>query len=180
MLQNIKNITLSNITAVVIILCNNIALAAKDVADQDSKKIIELRHPIELIDSQFSFFDHYWNNIFNERLYALGADSIRSRIITKDEKYIITMEVPGYDRKQIKIKVKGSKLLISGNTNSEDSKKNNPNDSVNQHKQFDYAISLNDDVDQKAITSDLKNGILTIILPRIKIKDENAIEIRIN
>lgn len=68
------------------------------------------------------------------------------------------MEVPGYDKSQIKVKVNAHKLYITGHTdNQKDASEVN-----SSKKNFDYTISLPDDVDQKTITSDLKNGILTL------------------
>ncbi len=48
------------------------------------------------------------------------------------------------------------------------------------NKNFNYVISLYEDVDQKNISSSLKNGILTITLPRIEVKEQDAKEIPIN
>ncbi|MFV9846726.1 MAG: Hsp20 family protein, partial [Rickettsia aeschlimannii] len=48
------------------------------------------------------------------------------------------------------------------------------------NKNFNYVISLYEDVDQANISSSLKNGILTIILPRIEVKEQEAREIVID
>lgn len=87
------------------------------------------------------------------------------------------MEVPGFDKDHIKIKVNGNKLFVKGNIEDE----NKADDSNNyMNKNFNYVISLYEDVDQKNISSSLKNGILTITLPRIEVKEQDAKEIPIN
>ncbi|MFV9936768.1 MAG: Hsp20/alpha crystallin family protein [Rickettsia endosymbiont of Haemaphysalis japonica] len=174
MLYKIKLYLLILVTA---ILYANPTFADKDNRMQNnSNYIIYLRHPLDVIDRPFSFFDYYWNNIFNDRFSSYESSSIRSKIIAQDKQYIIVMEVPGYSKNQIKVKANSNKLFISGSI--DDTETNSPANHLN--KNFNYIISLLDDIDQKAISSNLKNGILTITLPRIQIKEENVKEIPIS
>ncbi|XVN42465.1 MAG: Hsp20/alpha crystallin family protein [Candidatus Rickettsia vulgarisii] len=160
------------------LLALNIITSANHVlADKNNKiesgndynNIIYLNKPFD-IDKHFYLFDKYWNNEFN------SASSFRTKYITEDKQYVIIMEVPGYDKEHIKIKTNGNKLFVSGNI--EDQKDNKAPNHLN--KNFNYSILLKEDIDQKTISSSLKNGILTITLPRIEIKEENAKVIPIN
>ncbi|WP_409994167.1 Hsp20/alpha crystallin family protein [Rickettsia argasii] len=158
-----------------------ILLANPTIADEDKKTsnnnhyTVYLRHPLDFIHSPFSAFDYYWNSVFDNRLSIYDSSSIKSKFITQDKQYILVLEVPGYDKNNIKLKVNNLKLFIEGNI--DDTKVNTTTDHLN--KKFNYVMSLYDDIDQKAISSQLKNGILTIILPRIELKDQNAKEIPI-
>ncbi len=77
---------------------------------------------------------------------------------------------------KLKSKVNNNKLFIKGNIEE----KNKDDESNNyMNKNFNYVISLYEDVDQKNISSNLKNGILTITLPRLEIKEQNARDIAI-
>lgn len=139
-------------------------------ADQ-TNKAMPLHQTADIINQQISNFDNYWNSLLHE------SSGTKSRFVTQDKQYIIIMEVPGFDKNQIKVKVNNNKLFIKGSIGE----KNKDDDANNyMHKNFNYVISLYDDVDQKNISSNLKNGILTITLPRIEIKEENAREIPIN
>ncbi|ADE29786.1 Hsp20/alpha crystallin family protein [Rickettsia prowazekii] len=153
-----------------IILSSNIAIASKNY---DYISLTPLRHVADLIDSHITNIDH----LFNNRLTFYESSSLKSKFITKDKQYIIVMEVPGFDKSQIKVKLNGKKLFIAGNIED----KNKANDSDNyMNKNFNYVISLYEDVDQKSISARLKNGILTIILPRIEVKEQDSREITIN
>lgn len=154
------------------ILFSNIAMADKN-QEYDSGNAAPLRQVADLIDNQITNID----NLFKNRLPFYESSSIKSKFITKDTQYIIIMEVPGFDKNQIKIKVNGNKLFIKG-----DIKEKNKDDDSNiyMNKNFNYVISLYEDVDQKNISSNLKNGILTITLPRTPIKEADAREIPIN
>ncbi|ABV74704.1 heat shock protein [Rickettsia akari str. Hartford] len=153
-----------------VILSSNIAIANKNY---DSSSAMPLRQVADLIDNHITNIDH----LFKNRLPFYESNSIKSNLITKDKQYIIIMEVPGFDKSQIKVKVNGNRLFITGNIEA----KNKTDYSDNyMNKNFNYVISLYEDVDQKNISSNLKNGILTIILPRTEIKEQEAREIPIN
>lgn len=134
-----------------------------------------LSTPMDIIDKNISVFENYFNDKFINKLAFYGNDaSMKAKVITKDKQYIVTMEVPGFDKTQIKIKVIRNKLFISGKT--ERSK-----EEVNQtERRFNYSMHLHDDVDQDAISSTLKNGILYITLPRVELKGNDSKEIPIN
>ncbi|WP_347938595.1 Hsp20/alpha crystallin family protein [Rickettsia oklahomensis] len=153
-----------------IILSSNIAMANKNY---DAGYATPLRQVVDLIDNQIISID----NLFKNRLPFYESNSIKSNFITKDKQYSVVMEVPGFDKSQIKVKVNGNKLFITGNIEA----KNKSDDLDNyMNKNFNYVISLYEDVDQTNISSSLKNGILTIVLPRIKVKEQDAREIPIN
>lgn len=169
-----NNIKLYLITCITVILLANPTIAAEDKKTSNNNHYtIYLRHPLDFINRPFSAFDYYWNSIFNDRLSIYDSSTIKSKFITQDKQYILILEVPGYDKSHIKLKVNNHKLFIEGNI--DDTKANSTTDHLN--KNFNYVMSLYDDIDQKAISSKLKNGILTITLPRIELKDQNAKEI---
>lgn len=155
-----------------VILSSNATLANQNQA-YNSNHTTSLHQAIELLDNQITNID----NLFKNKLPFYESNSIKSKFITKDKQYIIIMEVPGFDKDHIKIKVNGNKLFVKGNIEDEN-KADNSNNYMN--KNFNYVISLYEDIDQKNISSSLKNGILTITLPRIEVKEQDAKEIPIN
>ena len=166
----LKSVRLYIPSIAAIILSSNVAIANKNY---DSSHAMPLRQIADLIDNQIINID----NLFKNRLPLYGSNSMISNFITKDKQYVIIMEVPGFDKSQIRVKVNSSKLFITGNIEA----KNKADDSDNyMNKNFNYVVSLYEDVDQANISSSLKNGILTIILPRIEIKEQEAREIPIN
>lgn len=169
--NKLKNIKTYIPIVAAIILSSNIAMADKK-QEYNASQATTLRQAVDLIDNQITSID----NLFKNRL-SLYESSIKSKFLTKDKQYIVIMEVPGFDKNQIKIKVNGNKLFVKGTIKE----KNKDDDSDNyMNKNFNYVISLYEDVDQKNISSNLKHGILTITLPRIEIKEQDAKEIPIN
>jgi len=173
MLYNkLKNMKIYIPIAAAIVLSSSITMADKNKR-HNSDQAASLRQVTDLIDNQIINMD----NLLKNRLSFYESNTVKSKFITKDKQYIVIMEVPGFDKNQIKIKVNGNKLFITGNI-EEKNKDDESNNYIN--KNFNYVVSLYEDVDQKNISSNLKNGILTITLPRLKVKEEDAREIPIN
>jgi HSP20 family molecular chaperone IbpA len=171
-----SNIKLYLITCITVIFLANPTIATEDKkASNNNHYTLYLRHPLDFINRPFSAFDYYWNNIFDDRLSIYDSGTIKSKFITQDKQYILVLEVPGYDKNNIKLKVNNHKLCIEGKI--DDTKDNNSTHYLN--KNFNYVISLYDDIDEKIISSKLQNGILTVTLPRVALKDQNAKEIPI-
>ncbi|HJD63393.1 MAG TPA: Hsp20/alpha crystallin family protein [Rickettsia endosymbiont of Degeeriella rufa] len=171
--NNIKSYWLSCIT--VILFTSNLVIAADNVSKPDNKSQTNyLPHPPDL--HPVSIFDYYLDNMFEHKLSAYSSSSIKTKFITQDKQYILVLEVPGYDKSQIKVKVGSNKLFITGNI-EQDNKSNTLDDYAKRN--FNYVVSLYEDVDQNNIASNLKNGILTIKLPRMEVKEKDAKEIAI-
>ena len=171
--NNIKSYWLSCIT--VILLTGNPVIAADNMSKPDNNSQTSyLQHPPNL--QPLSIFDYYLDNMFEHKLSTYSSSSIKTKFITQDKQYILVLEVPGYDKSQIKVKVGSNKLFITGNI-EQDNKSNTLDDYAQRN--FNYVISLYEDVDQNNISSNLNNGILTIKLPRMEVKEKDAKEIPI-
>lgn len=140
----------------------------------DKAQTVYVRYPLDF--RPFSVFDYYWDNMFEHKLSTYSSSSIKTKFITKDKQYTLVLEVPGYDKSQIKVKVGSNKLFVNGNI-----EKDNKSDASDDYTKsnFNYVVSLYEDVDQSKISSNLKNGILTITLPRMKVKEKDTKDIPI-
>ncbi|GAB4165855.1 MAG: hypothetical protein Tsb006_5360 [Rickettsiaceae bacterium] len=95
---------------------------------------------------------------------------VRSSITALDKEYLIRLEVPGFTKEQIKIDLVGDSLVIQSSTKEQDdinADKENPTGSHYVSRTFKQVIRLSYDIDHEAIKSSLKDGILTISIPRV-------------
>jgi len=88
---------------------------------------------------------------------------------THDTEYLVSAELPGYDKKDIKVEILDNTLLITG---SLESKEGNGSSATTFRKEF----TLPKDVDIENINASLEKGILDILLPR-KVKEARRIDI---
>lgn len=114
-------------------------------------------------NSYLGLFDEF-NNLFSD---ALGKD-MKTNILEDDDKYVVTSEVPGVDKKNIKIDVSDNTLVININKKT-DKKETKTNYLVKEISESNVSRSFYlDDMDANNITAKMDNGILTITVLKNK------------
>lgn len=95
-------------------------------------------------------------------------------------KYIIEMEVPGIEKKDIKISVKKNNLIIQGQKREEKKKKEESYLCVERsYGKFRRSLSLSMEVDESKIKAKYDNGVLRVALPKTKKEKAKEVEIKI-
>jgi len=78
----------------------------------------------------------------------------------------IIADVPGVKRDDLEISITGHRLIVSGHRESETRHKDeNVHTWERQYGQFSRAFTLPDGADHDHVTSDLHDGVLTIVVP---------------
>jgi HSP20 family protein len=86
-----------------------------------------------------------------------------------EDRYVITAEVPGLDRKQIDVAVQDNRLMIRGmrSVTMPESDSRHYHQVERGHGSFERTFRFADPVQEDAITADLRDGVLTISLPKM-------------
>jgi len=98
---------------------------------------------------------------------ATSSYKFKTDIDETEQEYTITAAVPGLSKKDIKVEVLGDKITIEGSRKI--------NDRMNSEIRREFAIYS--DVNPDAASATVKDGILTITLPK-KAKKRNLIQIK--
>lgn len=88
-------------------------------------------------------------------------------LVEKDDRYEISVELPGLDEKNVEIKLSNHTLTIKGEKSEE--KKDNQKDyylSERRYGSFQRSFSLPDGVDADKIDASFTKGVLTVKLPK--------------
>ncbi len=129
------------------------------------------------IDHLFEDFDRdFWRLPFRRSIFdvepfwrrelAWGAAPAVD-IIEKNNSYEVAADVPGFDEKNIEVKVVNGSLSIKGERKSEkEEKKKDYYLSEREFGSFERSFSLPDGVDTDKIEASLKKGVLTVTLPK--------------
>ncbi|MGD8566799.1 MAG: Hsp20/alpha crystallin family protein [Gammaproteobacteria bacterium] len=89
----------------------------------------------------------------------------------QDDRYVITVDIPGADESNINVKLDGNQLHISATTRKSN-KQQNGNNSGNMLRserffgQFKRTITLPEPVVPEKMKTDYKDGVLTIVVPK--------------
>jgi HSP20 family molecular chaperone IbpA len=129
----------------------------------DEMSLIPRTSLFNLIDRDFFNSHIREDNLLNDNYLN------HSTIEVLDKEYLITLAIPGFTREQLKLELNGNILTISAE-NKEQSDENNTKKNINS--KFKQVISLNTDIERNSIKSSLKDGILTISIPRTQQKGE--------
>ena len=145
-------------------------------------KLVNVHRPVYRTNP----IDHLLNDFFNanevsDRLAQKELNySPLTNVIEGNDKIVLELVVPGFEKDQIQLSVEKNILsvksnLIDNEVEGED-KKNEPKYSrvEFQKRNFEKKFRLSDQLDQEKISADFKNGILTITMA----KKEEAIPVK--
>ncbi len=107
------------------------------------------------------FFTSFFNNFQNESNKLLSTD-----IKETDKEYVILIDVPGFEKKDIKISLDEGYLTVSA-TNHKDNK--NENEKYLRCERFYGTCSRSyyiGDIKQEEIKANVENGVLKIFIPK--------------
>src|SRR5690606_17045206 len=99
--------------------------------------------------------------------WAMPSISAPVQVRETDQGYEVTCEVPGMEEKDLEVTVAGDRLTIRGEKRAEkDEKRAGYMLSERRYGSFQRSVRLPDDVDPEKIAATLRNGVLTLDLPR--------------
>ena len=114
-----------------------------------------------------SFFNTDWNfPVRDTRNWSPAVD-----VKETDNSFVLTADIPGLTKKDIKVNVANGKLSISGERTYEtDQENDNYHYRERRFGTFDRSFKLPDTVDEDNISASFKNGILSIELPKNEVE----------
>ena len=117
------------------------------------------------------FFDDMLNDLEKE-------NKMKCDIFEKDNKVFIEMDVPGYDKKDIKVECNKGNIVVKAEHHEkhEDNKKYLHRERK-MYGRLERSFHL-EDIDEKTMEAEFKDGILKVVVPKIEEKNtKKTIEI---
>ncbi len=87
-------------------------------------------------------------------------------IYERDEKVIFEAEVPGFNKEDLKIDVKGKLVTLSGERTVEREEDENSYRKERRYGKFERSFHLGFEADSESVVAKYENGILTIEVPK--------------
>jgi len=119
---------------------------------------------------------------WQERLERLAAQHATAwappiDVYETDDRYVITAEVPGIARDQVELALQDNRLTIRGTrSGSTETAARHYHQVERGHGSFLRTFQFADPVDQEHIAADLRDGVLTVTLPK-SLAPPRAIEV---
>ena len=114
----------------------------------------------------------YFGDIFDDFMPIKKEEHMKCDIYEKDGNYHIEMDVPGFDKKDIKVEAKNDYLTISAEKSSEVNDEDKDKNYIHRERsygKYERSFYLRD-LDQDKISAEFNNGVLKIVIPK---KEEN-------
>ncbi len=128
-----------------------------------------MRHyPVSLFDSFLDFPKmDLFKNFFRDDFFSENSSGMALDIREEDDKFLIDAELPGFEKKDVNINVADNVLTIEAKTETqkEDKKYHRQERFLGEYKR---SISLGENCDSEKITASMKNGVLTIEIPKVE------------
>lgn len=130
---------------------------------------------MNLVPRKYFLDDDFFNDFFEPTL----RDQMKCDIYEKEGKYHIILDVPGYDKDDIKLECDNGYLTISAETSSEENEENkNYIRRERRYGSFTRSFYVGD-IETDKIEAEFKKGTLKIIVPKIDEKPtKKQIEIK--
>ncbi len=117
-----------------------------------------------------NLIDEMIDDIFSVRLspeFKLGSEYKPYKIDSDDDGVILTMNVPGYNKKLVDVSVSGDTLTIEGKVHSGDT------------DGFNHTFTISDNLDSDGIDATVIDGVLTVSVPYAEAVKPRKIEVKV-
>lgn len=123
--------------------------------------------PFRALRRRDDAFDEMFRDFFRRQGEEGGAGEPAVELAESDGEMTVKMEVPGVEKDQIQLTVSDDHLMVRGETRKEkEEKKKNYYRQEIRYGAFQRTVALPVEVDATKAKADLKNGVLTITLPK--------------
>jgi HSP20 family protein len=99
----------------------------------------------------------------------------------RENEYVVALDIPGVDKKDVKVSVEGNVLSVKGERKYERTEDEDGRCHCNERRfgTFSRSFSLSKRIDSGKITAKHTDGVLTINLPKAEEAKEREIEIQV-
>ena len=122
----------------------------------------------------------YLDDIFEDFNKVAKTNQMKCDIYEKDGKYNIEMDIPGFDKQDIRIECQDGILSVTAEKKS-DSEESSDDKKYLRRERFYGKVSRSftfNDINEEAISAEFNNGILKIVIPKAdKTESKKVIEI---
>jgi HSP20 family protein len=96
----------------------------------------------------------------------------------RDDEFVTTVDLPGFERDDVEVKVTDHELRIEAEYEEEGAEEDESYlRRERRHRSASRSVRLPGEVDQGDVSATMKNGVLTVTLPKVEAEEAHTIEI---
>lgn len=150
-------------------------------------RAIDVRRTMPRTRSMEEFFEDFpprrWMETFEPFgwKWPIGIDyerAFRLDVIDRDKELVVRAELPGVEKEDVKVEIMGDRLLIEAERKFEEEEEK---EDFYRHElgygQLMRTVALPEEVDADNVHAELKEGILSITLPKIRVAEKHTVKV---
>ena len=129
----------------------------------------------------FSLFDNMFDDMFRDPFFTNSSATklMKTDIQEKDNNYILDMDLPGYDKSDIKAQLKDGYLTITAQKNTSKEDKDEKGNYIRRERycgKCSRSFYVGENLKEEDIKASFSNGILELTFPKKVEKKEEKIK----
>lgn len=129
----------------------------------------------------FSLFDNMFDDMFKDPFFTNSSTTklMKTDIQEKDNNYILDMDLPGYDKSDIKAQLKDGYLTITAQKNNSKEDKDEKGNYIRRERycgKCSKSFYVGENLKEEDIKASFNNGILKLTFPKEVGKKEEEIK----
>lgn len=142
----------------------------------------QLERQFERLARQFDEASRTWGGESPFRWWAPKLEPMSLDLVEHGDEFVVTVDLPGFERDDVDIKVTDRTLQIEAEHEEEATEEKEADEGhylkQERHHESTYrSVQLPEAVDTEDVTATMKNGVLTVTLPRLDVKEARTIEV---
>jgi len=124
-----------------------------------------------------NIYEDFWSDFFYQ---TSDVKQPNSDVEDEDNCFRVKIDLPGIDKKDIKVRVENDILIIEGEKKEEERKSKFWHTERNKIEKFKRSFTLADTIDATKLEAKIKHGVLEIVLPKKEDKKIKTFDVEIN
>jgi HSP20 family protein len=140
----------------------------------------ELERMFERMSRQFGEASQMWggDGSFGRPTSETTAMAMAMDLVEHDDEFVVTIDLPGFEREDVELKLTDRTLRVEADREATTEAEGEEYlRRERRHESAHRSIRLPEGVDPEGVTARMKNGVLTVTLPRLEAESAQTIEI---
>lgn len=138
----------------------------------------ELERFFERMSRQFDDASRRWEREGPFSRWTSEMESLAIDLVEHDDEFVVTVDLPGFERDDVELRVTDHTLRIEAeHEEATEEEEEQYLRRERRHESTKRSIRLPGEVDKDSVQARMKNGVLTITLPKLEAEESRTIDI---
>ena len=119
-------------------------------------------------------FNNLFDDMFDDSFFRSYNSYMKTDIKEVDNQYVLDIEMPGFNKKDISVELNDGYLTISGNKSTNNDEKDTKGNIIRQERysgSYSRSFYVGDSIKKEDIKANYDNGVIKIDLPKTTTKE---------